>query len=267
MADQILTFKFKQDYRKFKKDEEIQIPVQKFGITYIGGKNGSGKSTLLHMIRNTKDSLEEVNNHDWDGIGSTRLEQVKVKMPDVVEISGVEAYDEVFCFDSVVDDPNSSTGAGASAFSFVQNGGYQMQVISRGQSSAMLFIKFKEKVKRYLDKKYQNPEEFLKKKMLVILDEVDEGLDIAMQAKWNHILLMHFILEFGCDVICVSHNPFCILSPGMKTRIYDLDSRSVKETGDYIEDICGLRVTVEETKTKTKTKNDGDNRKEDTAAD
>lgn len=238
-----IKFKFKNNFRVFNSGDEITLNVPMYGILYMGGKNGSGKSTLLHMIRAIKDSLYKMNMSRWDGITPQKISDIKNDLDNVVDISGLDQYDDIFFLDSVIDNPMSAIGAGATAYSFVENGGYASQRISNGQTSTMLFLNYKKKISEYL-KKYSDAE-LLKKRFLFIIDEADEGLDMYMQSNWNKILTRNFIFGYGGDVICVSHNPFCMLSKSHKASVYDLSDKKEKSVGDYITDMTKIKLNIE----------------------
>jgi predicted ATPase len=218
-----LKFKFDKDFRTFKAGTEFTIPVKRFAITYLCGLNGSGKSSLLRTIRCKKDSLREDFLRTYDGVTNSMLEEAGHTFRGTIE--GLDEYDEVFCLDSQVDDPLNFSNA-STAVGLVNGRGLAGMHSSRGQLMGTKFVEFINKVNARKDKS---------KRTLIILDEVDEGLDMRIQFRWNKAIENRLILETGADVICVSHNPLCMLSESiMGVRVIDMENGSVTTPNAWI---------------------------------
>lgn len=222
-----------EDFRSFKKGDTYDIEIEQFGITYITGNNASGKSTLLQSLRVQCDTLEEVKMDRTEGVGSSTLRRIKSDVLPKIKIEGFD-YDEVYALDAIVDDPSSFENS-ATAGSFWIGGGYMAQSQSKGEKSIILLGRFIKDIQKYLDK--LEIKDKYKKNRLFIIDEVDEGLDLRLQFKYNYILNNKFNNEFLGDVLVVTHNPICMLSPcATKPKVFDIDKKKMTTVEQYIND-------------------------------
>ena len=232
--------KFNEDYREvFKKDQVIEIPVPYLSITYLVGTNGCGKSTLLRAIRSQNATLEEKRLSTFDGCRNNKIEYViKDIKAGKLEIKGTKRFSHIFAFDAEADD-NTHVLNAASAYGFVAGGGQAAMKQSRGQAVMYSLYNFMEDFKKVSDKECSNENW----RPLIIIDEVDEGLDIRMQINWNRILNNRFTFK-GATILIVSHNPICMLSEGLFVNTFDVKSGRVSDPHEYIKNLTGYDITI-----------------------
>lgn len=217
----MISINIKSDFRKFKKDENIELNTSFNKILFLVGNNGSGKSTICRGIRSHKDSLKKSNKDLFDNMESLSLITNKAQFYVHCDIIGLDEYDEVFCLDRVSDDPLSYDNA-STASALICGGGLFLQKKSGGEKSIGILGKFINQVKK--NHKLGN-------KSLFIFDEADEGLDFKFQQKYT--LAVYNMIKNICDIndcsiIIVTHNPLTIISKYNKylnISIYDLDDR------------------------------------------
>ena len=236
-----IKFTILEDFRTFKKGESFEIKVKPIGITYVVGKNGSGKSTILQILRALKDSLYKVNKERADGMELQSIEEIKRNVLPNVKIEGFD-YDEVYCLDSVVDDPSSLINS-STAYSFAVGGGLMLQKASKGEKSVYLIDRFRKDIEKSIgDLEHID---FKSTKRLFIIDEIDEGLDLKLQLLYNRILERNFNLKYFGDVLVVSHNILCTLSDCcLKPKIFNLDTRLMTTAEDYIKEKTDGKYTI-----------------------
>lgn len=235
-----LIIKAKVDERVFKKDDTIELTG--FGVNFIVGPNGCGKSTILHAIRAYRDSLYEnmkpnirmefARNHDL------------CIYKDVFDVQGLDEYKYVFCLDAHLDNPVSFMNAG-SATALIHSGGLQYGHISRGQGSQMMMSRFITDMQNMMNVKITDSTTWPPSdRSLIVIDELDEGLDLNGQMKF-HRLLWNLSRIFNADVICVCHNPLCILTSAY-TNVYDMSTRSYKDINTYIKEQTGKVIIIKD---------------------
>lgn len=241
---QYITIKFNDSYRKiFHKGQKVQIPIGPLSITYLVGPNGCGKSTLLRAIRSNNDTLEKKRLEMFDRCRNSRIEDITKDIKSgLLTVEGAEMYSHIFGFDAEVDN-NSDIFNCASAYGFIASGGRAAQQLSRGQNVLIEFYKFIKDFEKVADEHIKDENWH----PLVIIDEIDEGLDIRMQLKWNKILTEKFCFK-GASVLVVSHNPICMLSWAPLVKAYDVTTRtSYTNPSEYIENLTGAKITIDET--------------------
>lgn len=237
-----IRIEFLEDVRIFKKGEVFEFDINPLGITYIAGNNGSGKSTLLQALRLQCDKLKEINEHRSDGIDSQILRNVTNDVLPKIKIDGFD-YDEVYALDSIVDDPNALDNS-ITAWSFVAGGGYGCQRASKGEKAVFLLSKFIKDVKKEIEKIPK--EDKFRKRRLFIIDEVDEGLDLRLQFKYNRILENKFNNEYFGDVLVVSHNIICMLSDCIfKPKVFNIDKKEMTTVEDYINEKTDGKYSIQ----------------------
>lgn len=247
-----ISIKFNKDYRGvFKEGQEVKIPIEK-GITYLVGKNGSGKSTLLRAIRATQDDFHKMNIDIHDGMVSSRITYVKQDIESNILEVNLGDFKQVFVIDAEADDPTSFENS-ATAYGGVAGGGLAKMRMSRGQSTIVLFNKFIKDVEDRFQKFFDDAlavdirdEELAKMleswKPLVIIDEIDEGLDLRVQAHFNQILSNKFC-TLGARVLVVSHNPVCMLSQG-NVKAFDVEKCQLVSPSEYIKELAGAEISI-----------------------
>lgn len=236
-----IEYTFHKSYRKFNADTTRTLNINENGINYICAPNGYGKSTLIHILRGMKDSLKDERKSMFDGMTSSRLEQMKGIYDDVVSVNGFDA-DEAFYLDSVVDDPMSFENA-ATAWGLVAGGGMDMQRHSRGENSQAQLMRFHKRITNYLIKNYGSIAEWKAsgKKGIVFLDECDEGIEVNIQLIMNRFLYKKFVDELGLMIVSISHTPLCMMGriDDCKVNVYDAQFDMLLMPEDYFEIITG----------------------------
>lgn len=239
-----ITIKFNEDWRTFRKGQEITIPMNTLGVTYLVGPNGCGKSSILRAIRAINDTLEEQRRSDFDGCRTSKITDVVNDLKKgIMEISGLDNYTHIYAFDAEVDDCSNFANS-ATAYALVQGGGYAALRSSRGQTALVQFAKF---IKRFQqDAAKFNNEGKINWRPLVIIDEVDEGLDIRMQLQWNAMIESKFCLRLA-DILVVSHNAACMMSKKWITTPKAFDITTGKQTtlDQYIKDMTGVTIILD----------------------
>lgn len=238
----------KQDERVFKKGDIITLNLIKGEVNYIVGPNGSGKSTILHAIRAYKDSK-------YDNMDSS-LQMEFVRGHDlqlykkVFDVDGLDKFKWVFSLDAVEDNPVNFMKA-ATASALICGGGLTYSQKSRGEGSKYMISRLVVEMKKITGADFKNgkienrPEEH----SLVIIDEMDEGFDLKNQSTY-HRLLGNFCKVFNATVICVCHNPTCILydPAGEILPVFDMSDRTTKIISEYIEQQTGKHIVLVEPK-------------------
>lgn len=236
------------DERIFRKGDTVELRLEPGMVNYVVGPNGSGKSTILHAIRAYKDSIYESMSpsRKCDIVRGHDLQLYK----SVFDIEGLENFEHVFAIDAVEDNPVSFEKA-ATATALLDGGGLAFMNRSRGEGSKMLLSVFINNLMKItgasIDQETKKPVNTPKTKSLIIVDEMDEGLDIAAQSTF-HVLLNNLCRIFNATVICVCHNPVCILFDPMGIVFNVLDSTDwkMKSINTYIKEQTGLNVIIAE---------------------
>ena len=236
-----LSIKAKQDERVFKKGDSIELNIEP-GVNYIVGPNGCGKSTILHAIRAHRDSIyENLNPNIREEFA--RDHDLRI-YKDVFDIQGLDEYKYVFCLDAQVDNPVSFMNA-ASATALIHGGGMAYNRISRGEGSKMMLSKFIGSIQSVTKANINDKSTWLTSdRLLVVVDELDEGLDLKCQMTF-HTLLTNIAKVFNADVICVCHNSICILA-GPISNVYDMSTRSYKDINTYIKEQTGKEIIIKD---------------------
>ena len=226
-------------------NNEFTLPVRLGDVNYIMGSNGSGKSTILQTIRANKDSLFETNKRELDGMTSTNIEGLKYAP---IDISGVDDYfTHVFALDAIEDDPCNFINS-ATAFGFINGGGLSATNQSKGQKSKQMIGGLFVKIQNHLGftiKDYKDGKTIENVSPLVLLDEVDEGMDLSTLFEYNH-LLNNLCKVFNATVVCVTHNPFVCYGHPLSGECPVFDMNGFKETtiGKYIKEKTGFEFVV-----------------------
>ena len=253
-----ITITLKKNDRCFKEGDVISLDLHE-GVNFIVGPNGCGKTTLMHYIRAMQHDLRDMNKKMFDGMsnnddqiygGGWNNDKSKPFVSKVFDIKGLEQFDQVFVLDSIDDDPVNFNNA-ATAGGLIGGGGWAALSLSKGQKASMMLSKFISsiiKVTGFTPQQFNDGADYCKHP-LVIVDEADEGLDIAHQVKFVKFI-DRICKIWNATIICICHNPLCTLSEGtMDTEVYDLSSKSMKTIKQYIFDQTGLWLSVEKTDT------------------
>lgn len=256
MTMENITITLKKNDRCFKEGDVISLDLHE-GVNFIVGPNGCGKTTLMHYIRAIQHDLRDMNKKMFDGMSNNddeiygpgwRADKSKPFVSNVFDIRGLEQFDQVFVLDSIDDDPVNFNNA-ATAGGLIGGGGWTALSLSKGQKASMMLSKFISsiiKVTGFTPQQFNEGADY-GKHPLVIVDEADEGLDIAHQVKFVKFI-DRICKIWNATIICICHNPLCTLSEGtMDTEVYDLSSKSMKTIKQYIFDQTGLWLSVEKT--------------------
>lgn len=236
----------KVDERMFKAGDFIELNLIPHAINYMVGPNGCGKSTVLHAIRAYKDSIHESLSPDRKmdfGRGHDLL-----LYKGVFDIEGLDQFEHVFALDAVEDNPVSFEKA-STATALLDGGGYWFMHHSRGEGSKMLISRFISGLQKLtgatIDKETKKPVNLPEKKSLIIIDEMDEGLDLQSQSTF-HRLLSNMCSIFNATVICVCHNPICILFDMFSeiNPVFDMSDRTYKDIDQYINEQTGKHILI-----------------------
>lgn len=240
--------KFNKDFRVFKKDDEIDFPVEHFKINWIVGDNRSGKSTILKLFRKQKDSLKDVLNRLRDGLYAQDSDIEGTS--DIATIDGIDNYEKMFFLDAISDDPTSFVNSG-SAGAFVGYGGMAAQKMSKGQKAAAMLGQFMQLIKDELTPDvFQTVMDRLKNSddidncfvALICFDEVDEGMDLNAQMSFLKVLHKAFSV-FCSDIIVVTHSLMLPILDCAET-VFDMKTRSSVSVDDYISRLTGKHITI-----------------------
>lgn len=243
--------KFNKDFRVFKKDDEIDIPIKPFTINWIVGDNRSGKSTVLKLLRKHNDSLREELNHLRDGL-YTQDHDIE-STDDIAQLDGIDHYDLMFFLDAINDDPTSINNAG-SAGAFVGYGGYEASKMSKGQKAASMLGQFinlfkkalpQEEIDKWFERanKAETLDQIEKCSVgLMCFDEIDEGMDLSAQMMFLRIL-HNITTSYGVDIIVVTHS---LMLPILdcSDKVFDMKTRSEVSVCDYMQRLTGKNITI-----------------------
>jgi ATPase subunit of ABC transporter with duplicated ATPase domains len=231
-------------YRCFN-DNEFDMPIRLGDVNYIVGPNGCGKSTILQTIRAHHDSLYELNKHELDGMTSTNVDIAKCAP---IEIDGItEKFTHVFALDAIEDDPCNFINA-ATAFSFVNGGGFRATTCSKGQKSKEMIGGFLQKIQKMLHftiDDHKNGKFIEDSSSLIIVDEVDEGVDLKTMFQFDQ-LLRKLCMIFNGTVLCVTHNP--LVCYGNEKRgdypVFNMETLSEMTINEYMQKETGLQLDI-----------------------
>ena len=234
------------DERMFHAGDSIELNLTSGVVNYMVGPNGCGKSTLLHVIRAYKDSIHESLSPDRKMDFARGHDLLLYK--GMFDVEGLDQFEHVFTLDAVEDNPVSFEKA-ATATALIDGGGYWFMRHSRGEGSKMLISRFISGLQKLtgvsIDKVTKKPTNIPDAKSLIIIDEMDEGLDLSSQFTF-HRLLSNLCTIFNATVLCVCHNPTCILFDefGETQLVFDMSDRSYKSIDKYISEQTGNHIVI-----------------------
>lgn len=238
-----------EPFRCFSKCE-FDIPIRLGSVNYIVGGNGCGKTTVLHKIRAINDSLRELNLSDRDGMHSVNLDLVKC---EPMEVSGIDGtFTHVFALDSIEDDPSNYINS-ATAFGFAANGGLTVQHRSKGEKSKFMLGSLFSKMQSVLGfdiEKYKNGENIKDCTPLILIDEVDEGIDFKSMMLFDK-MLSNVCNIFNATIMCVTHNPLvCYGSEdGENCPVFDISIMKETTIAEFTKRETGVEISVKKEKT------------------
>ena len=234
------------DERMFRAGDSIELKLIPGLVNYMVGPNGCGKSTLLHVIRAYKDSIHESLPSDRKSDFARGHDLLLYK--GMFDVEGLDQFEHVFTLDAVEDNPVSFEKA-ATATSLLDGGGFWFMHHSRGEGSKMLISRFISGLQKItgvsIDKVTKKPVKVPETKSLIIIDEMDEGLDLSSQFTF-HRLLNNLCAIFNATVLCVCHNPTCILFDilGETQMVFDMSDRSYKSIDKYISEQTDYHIVI-----------------------
>lgn len=198
----------KQDFRNQKAGTVYDFSVlKKIGFLTIVGENGCGKSSILQALRG---SVKEPNN-------KSLYRDDFVKLSKNIEIE--HDYEKIIFFDAIKDNGNDFMNA-YDAVGYMDSGGFMSKNLSHGQSTLMYIHKFME----------DNKAGFVPNKTLIVFDEIDHGLSLANQSKFNNFIQKLSAID-KCHVLVVSHNPFFIIQSAI---VYDFAEKVATSAVSYV---------------------------------
>lgn len=236
----------KSNERVFKQGDAVELTLMEGQVNYVVGPNGSGKSTIMHAIRAYKDTIYE-NTPFEQRMEIGRNHDLQLYQ-GVFDIEGLEQYTNVFALDATVDNPVSFENA-STATALIHGGGFAYSRGSRGEGTKFMMSRFINHLTEItgggIDKETKKIKNKPEAESLIIIDEMDEGLDIKAQSTFYR-LLGNLCRIFNATVICVCHNPLCILADPMGgiMPVYDMVTRSYKPIKTYIKEQTGLDITI-----------------------
>lgn len=228
-----ITISFNAKVRKFNPGESRTI--RGGAVTWLVGKNGCGKSTFMQLLRNHRDDMKSVNSRRYDGMVSSTL--TSLAGADVT-IVGMDEYRHCLFLDSVVDYPLNFENA-ATAAGLIGGGGMAMTKLSRGQGSTMCLHRFMCDIAEVIKPADDNG------RALIVMDEVDEGMDMDAQAMFGSSLVYLISDTFDADVICITHSILPILASREKT-VFRFDTGEIVELGEFLKEATGRNIQVVE---------------------
>lgn len=224
---------------------EFDIPIKLGSVNYMVGSNGSGKTTILQKIRSDMDSLYDINKNDRDGMTSANLDIIKF-VP--IKISGVtDKFTHIFALDSIEDDPSNFINS-STAYGLVAGGGLAVQHRSKGEKSKIMLSMLITKIQKVLGftiDDYKKGEDIKDCRPLILIDEIDEGMDFKSMLTYDH-LLSNLCNIFNATVICVTHNPLVCFGSKKYDQCPVFDIKQMKQIiiSDYITNETGMRLQM-----------------------
>lgn len=235
-----MKIKITRDFRCFKSGAEYNIDPQPGEITFMVGENGCGKSTLMFAMRTHLDSLKERDKKRTDGMREIALltHILDVKGSAVIEDFG---FDKAFYRDTVADNPNSFINA-ATAFSYVSGGGLGAEHRNNGRNRVDMIC-------RLISDAVQMCGDYCEDRMLFVMDELDDGLDMRAQIRLsfiiNHLVFDHFP---NASVIVITHSILTALGadyhPEIKHRVFDVQHNEYTTAREYFEKVTNYEIEL-----------------------
>lgn len=230
----VLKIKFNEDVRCFKAGSTASIELDASGITWLVGSNGCGKSTFMHILRSRKDSLHDINIKRHDSMEPSAIS--KLKSCDV-DISGLDQYKNCYYLDAVIDNPVSLENSGT-AGAYIGGGAMQYIRVSRGQGCNMMLSRFINDVAGAIDKDDDDS------RNLIVLDEMDEGLDYGAQCNFGKVVVPKLGILYNADIICITHSILPIMASVVNV-VHRFDTGETMPVDEYVSGLVGRKVVLE----------------------
>lgn len=187
----MLKFTIKEDIRGFKAGQVFEFDDVPWQV--MVGANGSGKSTLMQALRGRFPPKKEI----------TLLADEFKKLAASIQIE--TDFEQILFLDAIIDDPVHHMNV-YDACSYVDAGNFQTRYLSHGQKALNL-----------LGRIMVAPRSA--KKTLVVLDEVDGGLELRYQAAFCNVLRKLYT-DQGFYSLLITHNPLVMLAADF---VYDFN--------------------------------------------
>jgi Fe-S cluster assembly ATPase SufC len=91
--------------------------------------------------------------------------------------------------------------------------------------------------------KIKADDKFIPSANLVVLDEIDEGMDLKSQSKLVNII-NRITDTLLADVVVITHSIMVPIFAGVK-EVFDMDSRSVTTVEEYMKKATGKTIKIE----------------------
>ena len=203
------------DVRTFKKGDNVTLQFNS-GLCVMVGDNGSGKSTITNTIRGYF-----INQEKAVGVGDS-LNNTDIK--HLSKAFNIQTdYDYCCCVDFYLDNPLASNNS-YDAVEFLMNGGYAVQHKSHGECQAYMLSRLLKQLDGYRKSHPTN-------KILLILDEPENGLSIPKQYKLVDIVIPGLIRKYKLDLLVMTHNPILVSSV---SDVFDVGSKKYVSVKEYL---------------------------------
>ena len=184
-----------------------------FGYIIIVGENGCGKSSIFQALRGTiPNSTNSLRKHDFEELSNN--------------ITVEHDFEKIFFLDAVMDNGNDFLVA-FTASHYIDSGGFAKKNLSHGQGAISDLKLFTNRIK----------DQIVPGKTLVVLDEVDHGLSLVNQT--NFVLPIEYLLQLGCNVIAISHNPFLMIQCKI---VYNFVDGNFEASNKYIQQAVSFDI-------------------------
>ena len=221
-----------KDFRCFKEGTVYNLDFQPGEITFIVGPNGCGKSTLMFALRCYKDTLKDLNNKRTEGMRELSL---MTHFLDTKAHTKIEGYDFELAFhkDTVVDNPTSFMNA-ATAYGLISGGGLANQTKSCGQGQLNQMLRFWTDVVQACGPKSDE-------RILIVMDELDDGLDLRSQVRMAFIMNKMLLENYpNASIVVVTHSIVTAMGasqfPEIKSRVFDVKRNQYTTASKFFTD-------------------------------
>lgn len=218
-----MKIRFKEDFRKFKKGQEINLDFEKYKIICLVGSNGCGKSTITYSIQNICGTTKKPNYLNMGGFSD--------EFTKAVEITGYENFHIIDTLCANRDNPQSLSCA-ADAETFIDSGGFAVRFASHGNKNSYIFS---ETLKNMTNK---CPDD---KENLLVIDEIDSGFDVKMQYYLGKFGLYNIANNINSRILFISHNPIVLLLLDyiLDVGFFDVETMQYTTPKEYIKRVTG----------------------------